>query len=108
MARNKLIYALSDAAVIAASAVGTGGSWAGAVEALDAGWVPVFVRAGEDVPEGNRQLLGRGALPLPSDPLPAPLLPALAGPAQRANSAHSERSAAEALAPYEQQELRLP
>jgi DNA processing protein len=107
MARNKLIYALSDAAVIAASAVGTGGTWAGAVEALDARWVPVFVRVGEDVPEGNRQLLDRGALPLPSDPLPSPLLPALAGPAQRANSAHSERSAAEALAPYEQQELRL-
>ena len=104
MARNKLIYALSDAAVIAASAAGTGGTWAGAVEALDARWLPVFVRVGDDIPAGNRQLLDRGALPLPSDPLPSPLLPALAGPVQ---PAHPDRSAAEALAPDEQQTLRL-
>jgi len=64
MARNKLIYALADAAVVVSSAAESGGTWAGAIEALDAGWVPVFVRDAEDVPEGNRRLLGHGALPL--------------------------------------------
>ena len=59
MGRNKLIYALSDAAVVVSSADGSGGTWAGAVEALDGGWVPVWVR---DEPglEGNQALIRRG------------------------------------------------
>ncbi|MEJ7695548.1 MAG: DNA-processing protein DprA [Candidatus Limnocylindrales bacterium] len=46
MGRNKLIYALSDVAVVVSSAEGSGGTWTGALEALKGGWVPVFVREG--------------------------------------------------------------
>jgi predicted Rossmann fold nucleotide-binding protein DprA/Smf involved in DNA uptake len=60
MGRNKLIYALSSAAVVVSSAVDTGGTWAGAIENLRAGWVPLFVRDGQDVPDGNRELIKRG------------------------------------------------
>jgi hypothetical protein len=42
------------------SAFETGGTWAGAIENLHAGWVPLFVRVGEDVPDGNRELIKRG------------------------------------------------
>lgn len=64
MGRNKLIYALADVAVVVSSSSGSGGTWTGALEALDAGWVPVLVRDGSDVPEGNRALIDRGAAPL--------------------------------------------
>lgn len=64
MGRNKLVYALSDVAVVISSAEGTGGTWTGAVEALDARWVPVLVRDHADVPVGNRALLARGAAPV--------------------------------------------
>ncbi len=65
MARNKLIYALADFALVVASDAEKGGTWAGAEEALAAGWVPVFVVDGPEVPEGNRLLLKRGAIPFP-------------------------------------------
>ncbi len=66
MARNKLIYALSNFALVIASDAEKGGTWAGAVEALKAGWVPVFVVDGPDVPDGNRLLIKRGAIPFPA------------------------------------------
>lgn len=65
MGRNKLIYALADYALIIASDAGKGGTWAGATEALKTRWLPVFVLDGSDVPEGNSQLLHKGALPFP-------------------------------------------
>jgi predicted Rossmann fold nucleotide-binding protein DprA/Smf involved in DNA uptake len=65
MGRNRLIYAAADYAVVVASDAGTGGTWAGATEALRHGWLPVFVLEHAAMPEGNRQLLERGALPLP-------------------------------------------
>ena len=65
MARNKLIYALSDFALVIASDAEKGGTWAGAEEALKAGDVPVFVVDGSNVPEGNRLLIKRGAIPFP-------------------------------------------
>jgi predicted Rossmann fold nucleotide-binding protein DprA/Smf involved in DNA uptake len=71
MARNKLIYCLADAAVVVATAVENGGTWAGAIENLRAGWVPLFVRAGSGVPTGNRALIERGAMPLDRDVFPA-------------------------------------
>jgi DNA processing protein len=75
MARNKLIYALSDYALVIASDAEKGGTWAGAEEALKAGWVPVFVVDGPNVPDGNRLLLQRGAVPFPGsfDDSPAAL-----------------------------------
>ena len=65
MGRNKVIYGLADFAVVVSSDYQTGGTWAGAVEALKAGWSPVFARDGANVPKGNRELLKLGAAPLP-------------------------------------------
>jgi predicted Rossmann fold nucleotide-binding protein DprA/Smf involved in DNA uptake len=66
MARNKLIYALSDFGLVIASDAEKGGTWAGAEEVLKAGWVPVFVVDGPNVPDGNRLLRKRGAIPFPA------------------------------------------
>lgn len=68
MERNKLIYALSDAALVVTSAAENGGTWTGAVEALDAGRITVYVRAHGTVQEGNRKLLARGGRPFPEGP----------------------------------------
>jgi len=64
MGRNKLIYGLADFAVVVSSDFQTGGTWAGAVEALKAAWCPVFVRQSDEVPQGNRELIAKGAAPL--------------------------------------------
>jgi len=65
MARNKLIYALSDYGLVIASDAEKGGTWAGAEEALKSGWIPVFVVDGPDMPDGNKLLIKRGAIPFP-------------------------------------------
>ncbi|HLF84773.1 MAG TPA: DNA-processing protein DprA [Blastocatellia bacterium] len=65
MSRNKLIYALADFGLVIASDVEKGGTWAGAEEVLKARWVPVFVVDGPNVPDGNRVLIKRGAIPFP-------------------------------------------
>lgn len=64
MSRNKVIYAMADYAVVVSSDLETGGTWAGAIENLRQKYVPLFVRSGDDVPEGNRKLLEKGGLPL--------------------------------------------
>jgi predicted Rossmann fold nucleotide-binding protein DprA/Smf involved in DNA uptake len=71
MGRNKVIYGLADFAVVVSSDHQTGGTWAGAVEALKAAWCPVFAREGANVPKGNRELLKLGAAPLPEGDLRA-------------------------------------
>ena len=63
MARNRLIYCLAEAAVVVASGE-KGGTRAGALENLKAGWVPLFVRDDPDAPGGNRELLDAGGLPI--------------------------------------------
>lgn len=75
MARNKLVYALSDFALVIASDAEKGGTWAGAEEALKSGIVPVFVADGPGVPDGNKLLIKRGAIPFPNwfDDSPASL-----------------------------------
>lgn len=65
MGRNKLIYTLADYAVVVASDVEKGGTWAGASETLRAEWVPVFILEYPDMPEGNRALLSKGGIALP-------------------------------------------
>jgi len=65
MGRNRLIYTLADYAIVVASAHGKGGTWSGATQALKAEWLPIFVLEYEDMPEGNLQLLKKGALRLP-------------------------------------------
>jgi len=64
MGRNKLVYALSKAAVIVSSATNTGGTWAGATEALTQNLCKVLARYGDQVPEGNRELIRKGATAL--------------------------------------------
>lgn len=69
MARNKYIYAMADYALVVSSSVGKGGTWAGATEALEKiKDVPVFVRMQGTVPEGNQQLLKKGAKRFPEEP----------------------------------------
>ena len=65
MGRNRLIYCLSDFAIVVASDAETGGTWAGATETLKNRWVPVFVLEHGGMPEGNKLLLQKGALPFP-------------------------------------------
>jgi predicted Rossmann fold nucleotide-binding protein DprA/Smf involved in DNA uptake len=65
MGRNKLIYCLADYAIVVASDAETGGTWAGASDALKNNWLPVFVLEHDAMPEGNRLLLQKGALAFP-------------------------------------------
>lgn len=64
MGRNKLIYALADSSLIVSAEYKKGGTWAGAEEELKReNSLPVFVRTGENVPDGNIQLQNLGATP---------------------------------------------
>ena len=67
MARNKYIYCMAETAVIVTSTFEKGGTWNGAVEAIDAGWVPVWVKDTEVPNSGNPKLAERGAIILPGD-----------------------------------------
>lgn len=73
MGRNRLIYTLADYAIVVASDAETGGTWAGATETLKNGWIPVFVLEHENMPEGNKLLLQKSALPFPHPFKEAPL-----------------------------------
>ena len=67
MGRNKLIYAMSDYSLVISAEHKKGGTWAGAEEELKRENArPVFVRAGNDVPQGNNKLLDLGAIAWPS------------------------------------------
>ena len=69
MGRNKLIYAMSDYTLVVNATLEKGGTWAGAKEELSRkNRLPIFVRCGENVPDGNRQLLRMGALEWPQFP----------------------------------------
>lgn len=68
MGRNRLIYCMADAAVVVVTSEGSGGTWAGATEALKAGWVPVHVQIGEGMPSGNQALVSRGAIAMTGGP----------------------------------------
>lgn len=87
MQRNKLIYALADAALVVTSDFEKGGTWAGAIEQVDRlRFVPVFVRIGDNAGEGNTALLRRGALQWP-DPKNAQELQAVFAIVSEANAA---------------------
>ena len=66
MARNKYIYCLADAGVVVTTSKETGGTWAGAIEDLKHGWVPLWVKEHGDPDSGNAALIQRGAQWLPS------------------------------------------
>lgn len=62
MARSKLIYALARHTLVVAAADGTGGTWAGADEALRRRFGPVLVWTGAGAGPGNGALVERGAV----------------------------------------------
>jgi predicted Rossmann fold nucleotide-binding protein DprA/Smf involved in DNA uptake len=68
MERNKLLYGLSDAALVVASSADSGGTWAGATEALQHGRVKVFVKSTGVLAPGNPKLVRMGGIPFPSEP----------------------------------------
>ncbi len=67
MTRNRYVYCLSDAAVAISSKTGKGGTWSGAIEDLEAGWVPLWVKRSPDAGSGNPELVARGARWLPEE-----------------------------------------
>jgi DNA processing protein len=71
MQRNKLIYALSEAALVVNSDFNKGGTWAGASEQLEKlNLVPVYVRSTGQTSQGIEALRNKGALlwPNPNNP----------------------------------------
>jgi len=61
MGRNKYIYALSDRALVIDSALGSGGTWEGALEVLAQQWVPLYVRMPGNG-SGNAALVDKGGI----------------------------------------------
>jgi predicted Rossmann fold nucleotide-binding protein DprA/Smf involved in DNA uptake len=67
MQRNKLIYALADAALVVNSDYDKGGTWAGAVEQLEKlHLVPIYIRSNGETGKGLDALRRKGALPWPN------------------------------------------
>jgi predicted Rossmann fold nucleotide-binding protein DprA/Smf involved in DNA uptake len=94
MQRNKLIYALADAALVVSAEVNKGGTWAGATEQLEKlRFVPVFVRSTGAPSEGLDALQKKGARPWPNPSDDEGLEAALSAPAPpSAESAQQEFS----------------
>ncbi len=79
MQRNKLIYALADAALVVSSDFEKGGTWAGALEQLNKwSFVPVYVRSHGEIGKGLKALLQKGALAWPNPSTVEELTEALA------------------------------
>lgn len=66
MARNKLIFGMAECAIAVSCVVDSGGTWAGAVEALENDYCRLLVRIDEHAPDDNRSLVAKGAVALPS------------------------------------------
>jgi predicted Rossmann fold nucleotide-binding protein DprA/Smf involved in DNA uptake len=69
MGRNKLIYALAQATLVVATEADTGGTWAGAKEALAKGYGRVMVWRGHGEGPGNAalEILGAAAIHAPDE-----------------------------------------
>lgn len=61
MGRNKIIYALSRLSLVVSCVEGSGGSWNGAIEALDHGYGTIAAWTGEAAAPGSHALVRRGA-----------------------------------------------
>ena len=67
MQRNKVIYALSDAALVVNADMNKGGTWAGATEQLERlRLVPIYVRSTGEPSRGLDALKNKGAMPWPN------------------------------------------
>jgi predicted Rossmann fold nucleotide-binding protein DprA/Smf involved in DNA uptake len=111
MDRNKLIYALADVAIVISSDEGRGGTWAGATENLRNDWSPLFVRAGNCIPGGNRRLIELGALPLSDSDLedsPGELLTLLLARAERESGKRPSHPAQQSLLDGVDEDFRGP
>jgi len=64
MGRNKIVYALSRVTFVVSSDKDSGGTWAGAKEALARDYAHVAVWAGPGAKDGNAALISRGATPI--------------------------------------------
>ena len=62
MPRNHFIYCLADVTVVIHSEAGKGGTWHGAVNNLNKGWVPLWIR--RNGASGNAELIRMGGKPL--------------------------------------------
>ena len=100
--RNKLIYALADAALVVDSDERKGGTWAGASEQLERlNFVPVYVRADARAGKGLAELRSLGARPWPN-PKSAQALEEILGspnPAARGAPERTARSSSVVAAP---------
>ena len=67
MTRNRYVYCSADAAVVISSDLHKGGTWNGAIEDLQAQWVPLWVKHDGEEKSGNSALVQRGANRLPDD-----------------------------------------
>ena len=104
MQRNKLIYALADAALVVNSDYEKGGTWTGAVEQLDKlRFVPVFIRSEGKAGKGLDGLRQRGAKPWPNPKNPEALGELLSAPAVAHLGAPDQQS----LTPGVRDELAL-
>ena len=71
MSRNKLIYGLSNAALVVESSYDEGGTWPGAVEQLNKlRFVPVYIRTTDPPSEGLEGLRKNGAFDWPNPQTP--------------------------------------
>ena len=80
--RNKIIYALSQIAFVAAADNGSGGTWSGATEAIERGYAHVAAWTGPGATAGNAALVARGATPITDVSTLFDLDPTIAPPSQ--------------------------
>lgn len=98
MQRNKLIYALADAALVVSSDLDKGGTWAGAIEQLEKlKLVQVYVRSADELSPGLAKLQKKGALVWPHPDTPQALEEILSAPmavpSQGGLDLHADQSA---------------
>ena len=67
MGRNRYIYCLANTAIVMDSDLNKGGTWNGAIENLNDGWVPLWVRDNGRAGSGNPELVRRGGIWLPEE-----------------------------------------
>jgi predicted Rossmann fold nucleotide-binding protein DprA/Smf involved in DNA uptake len=113
MQRNKVIYALADAALVVTSDFEKGGTWAGAIEQLEKlRFVPVFARNNANAGKGIPALLQHGAMPWPNPRSPDELSEVFSMAAAALVAAPTQETLSldlrEKASPYGNQHLETP
>lgn len=108
MGRNKLMYALSDAALVVESEFNRGGTWNGAVEQLDKMQLtPVYVRSEGHIGKGLAMLQRKGALEWPNPQTSEEFAMAMADEMQRTEPKPQELPPL-ALIPVMEEDAAIP